>query len=198
MFGVEISSLSFRVYWRLWWSVKCDWCSHGMCLGQHTGMAMATLKCYYFLWFLGFSKFHKKTGEGISPWKQLFLIIRGFELRTRLVNLLRKDTLSSFPFQYLWTSSRTEPSLPESHGPHAPSLHCCLATEVLAPLARWEKDKWITKKTPTLQFLTPLWKGSKWALSLNAISKLQPEGIFVSRKELLVSTTFKIRDLTSS
>lgn len=68
-------------------------------------MAMAMLKWYYFLWFLGFSKFQKELVKGFICGRSFKKF--GFELRTQLVHLLRKDKLSSVPFQCLWTSSRT-------------------------------------------------------------------------------------------
>lgn len=81
------------------------------------------------------------------------LIIGGFALMTWLSSCWEKVHSSVFLFSALGPALELSPSLPECHITHAPSLpplRCCLATAVLVPLARWGRDKWITRKTPAL------------------------------------------------
>ena len=72
---------------------------------------------------------------------------------TCLSSCQEKVHSSVFLFSALGPALELSSSVPECHITHAPSLpplHCCLATAVLVPLARWEGDKWITRKTPSL------------------------------------------------
>lgn len=64
-----------------------------------------------------------------------------------------KAPFPMFLFGALGPALELSPSFPQSYITHAPSLpplHRCLATAVLIPLARWERDKWITRKSPSL------------------------------------------------
>jgi hypothetical protein len=118
------------------------------------------------------------------------------------VQLLKKSTLFSVPFQCLWANSRTKPLNSQSATLHMHhhSCHCTVA---------WQQQYFSTCKMGKRQmdnqenlqpcnFLYHLYKATKWVLSFNAISQLQPEDIFVTRKGPLVSTTLKIRGSFSS
>lgn len=126
------------------------------------------------------------------------LLIKGrFALMTWLANSCRKAHSSVSLFSALGSALELSPSLPQCHITHAPSLpplHRCLATAVLVPLARQERDKWITRKTPSFVISHTICRKAQSECSVSMLSlKQPPEDIFVTIKGPLVSTTVKIR-----
>ena len=78
---------------------------------------------------------------------------------TRLPSCQEKVHSSVFLFGSLGPALELSSSVPEcriAHAPSLPPLHCCLATAVLLPLARWEGDEWITRKSPSLVISHPI------------------------------------------
>lgn len=157
---------------------------------------MAALLSFYTLWFLGFSTVHRKVVTDCSV-EAALLIIGGFAWMT-----WGKVHSSVLLLNALGPALELSSSLSECHITHAPSLpplHCCLATAVLVLLARQERDKWITKKTPSLVISHTICRKVQSECSASMLSQnCSLEVFFVTRKEPLASTTLKIRGLFSS